>query len=111
MPNMNMSDDNMNYQEEHKDAGIIHFQGAIDTFNPDTDMGFTESSGVAPVYSEVSQLDASNVAEQQAIFNRLPLTSQSKAEFYRWLVTDYAEEEEAKEEAIRTRISNKKRKV
>jgi hypothetical protein len=81
-------------RSDHKDAGIVHFHGAIDSYDPDgADPGFIEVSGKPAQYSTGSVIDADDHVMQQSIFDRLPLSSQSKAEFYNWLVTDYQEEQ------------------
>ena len=74
---------------------MIHFQGAIDSYDPDgMDPGFVEHRGVPAKYGDGSVISPDDTVMQQSIFDRLPLSSQSKAEFYNWLLTDYAAEQQ-----------------
>ena len=74
--------------QEYKDMRII-----TDTRDSD-DPGFCiNESGPTFVHSDASILD--DHVMQQRVFDRLPLSHKSKQEFYNWLVTEYAEEQEA----------------
>ena len=80
--------------DEHKDRGIIHFQGAVDSYDPDNDPGFVEldaldEKGELPKqrYRDTSILTGDDCNEQQRIFDRLPLSQSNRAEFFNWLTT------------------------
>jgi hypothetical protein len=82
-------------QGDYKDSCADHFMGAVDTYDPDgSNPGFVESSGVPATYSDGASLSADDHSMQQSIFDRLPLSSKTKQEFYTWLCTDYLAEQQ-----------------
>ena len=82
-------------EEEYKDAGIVYYP---ETKEEEEDPGFTVLSG-PPTFSSVSKLTNEDIGTQQRIFDRLPLSQKTRAEFYTWLTTDYIAEQEAEEQA------------
>jgi hypothetical protein len=82
-------------QGDYKDNCADHFMGVVDTYDPDgADPGFIESAGVPANYSDGTSLSADDRVVQQSIFDRLPLSSKTKQEFYTWLCTDYLVEQQ-----------------
>jgi hypothetical protein len=92
-----MLEDDDQYHE-HKDAGIVHFDGARDTYDPDNDPGFVEvkhaDGGGRIVYGTESGLTAEDRGTQQSIFDRLPLSQSNRSLFFNWLTTEYTQEQE-----------------
>ena len=52
------------------------------------------SFGTSPKFSTKGALSALDVATQQMIFDRLPLSKSNKATFFKWLTEEYAKEQE-----------------
>jgi hypothetical protein len=87
-------------QGDYKDNCADHFMGVVDTYDPDgPDPGFVESSGVPATYSDGTILSSDDRDMQQSIFDRLPLSSKTKQEFYTWLCTDYLAEQQQEQSA------------
>jgi hypothetical protein len=95
-----MTDISEPYELEHKDRGIILFQGASDHYDADTDPGFVEiNRDDAPIcYAESSAIEADSLNMHQSIFDRLPIPQSKRADFYNWLVTDFAEQQAREEQ-------------
>ena len=104
---MHMEDD---VETEFKDRGIIHFDGSMDAYDPDNDPGFVARQG-KPVYSTDSVMEVDDLAAQQSVFDRLPIPQSKRAEFYQWLVTDCAAEQEEQRIQDAKRNATKKRKT
>lgn len=94
-----MDDD---FEGEHKDLGVV-----IDGPSDD-DAGFRVLND-PPVFSDTSELKAEDRSTQQMIFDRLPLSKSSRAEFFKWLTEDYIHEQAQEEEATRQRQQQRKR--
>jgi len=91
------------FVEETKDEGIILFQGAVDSYDPDHDPGCILFPGKATFRDGDSMIDADDIAMQQEIFNRLPLSQSDRSKFFNWLVTDYQQEQICEREAKKRR--------
>jgi hypothetical protein len=110
-------------QGDYKDSCADHFMGVVDTYDPDgSDPGFVECSGVPATYSDGTILSADDYDMQQSLFDRLPLSSKTKQEFYTWLCTDYLAEQQQEQqhtlpsepstsEAVQREAPRKKRKT
>ena len=86
-----------------KDDGIKLFQGAADSYDPDHDPGCILLPGKAIFRDGDSIIEADDIAMQQEIFDRLPLSQSDRTKLYNWLVTDYNQEQINEREAKKRR--------
>ena len=91
------------FEEDTKDSGIILFQGAIDSYDPDHDPGFIERPGKATFRDGDSVIEADDIAMHQEIFDRLPLSQSDRSKFFTWLVTDYQQAQKEERDAKKRR--------
>lgn len=88
------------YEVESKDDCVRGYD--------DTDAGFTVLPQ-PPKFSNNSELSAEDTGTQQRIFDRLPLTTTQRSNFYDWLTTEYAQEQEKEEKETEARRALTKR--